>query len=65
MACKRKCVSVHPALGSQSSRGSAVMRTTGKMVKRGLPGARGLESWDPVVAVLPFRGQAFRVCDRQ
>ena len=32
------------------------MRTTGKMVKRGLPGARGQNSWDPVVADQPLRG---------
>ena len=33
-----------------------ILRTAGKKVKRGLPGSRGRESWDPVVADPPFRG---------
>ena len=47
-----------------------MLRTTGKNVKMGLAGARGRESWDPVVAEppllevhssdRPYSGQAFR-----
>ena len=47
---------VQPAPWSQSSRGPAVLQTTGKKVKMGLPGARGRESWDPVVADPPLVG---------
>ena len=33
-----------------------MLRTTGKGVKRWLPGARGRELWDPVFADPPLRG---------
>ena len=35
---------------------TAKLRTAWKKVKKGLPGARGRVSWDPVVADPPVRG---------
>ena len=57
-ACVQRVIGVFvlPAPGSQTGSELRCCEPPGKRVKRGLPGARGRVSWDPVVADPPIRG---------